>query len=103
MHSCVYVCGLCATDDMEMFKCLCDLRIPGLVLQDAEVVPYQFNSSFRVSEAGGGNFSYRSLLLLQLWSWTRNGVLHQIGEDTLPCCKQRDTMHIKLVKNKRNK
>lgn len=63
--------------------------IPGLFLQDAEVLPQQFSSSFRVSEAGGGDFSYWSLLLLQRWSWTGDWVLLQVGQDTLPCCTQR--------------
>lgn len=72
-----------------MWKYLCDLRVPGLVLQDAEVLLHQFGSSFRVSEADNGDFSYWSLLLLQLWSWTGNWVLLQVGQDTLPCCTQR--------------
>lgn len=67
------------------------LPLPGLFLQDAEVLLYQFSSSFRVSEAGGGDFSYRSLLLLQLWSWTWNGMLLQVGQDAFPRCTARHT------------
>ena len=49
-----------------------------MILQNAEILLYQFSGSFRVSEADGGDFSYWSLLLLQLWSWTRNWMLLQI-------------------------
>lgn len=89
VHFCVCMYALRATDD---------LHVPGLVLQDAEVQLHQFSSRFGVSEAGGGDFSYWSLLLLQLWSWTGNWMLLQVGQDSLPCCTQRDTKHtIKLL------